>query len=166
MPRMAYQKPHSRDLRKGGYSRAGTFYILTTAVAGRRQLFAKQDHANIVLDAVRWLHSANRFIVDAAVVMPDHLHMVGQLGAGSRHDAAPTLSTIMHTLKSYTAKRLAQTGVIAPVWQNGYHDHGLRNDEDYRARVRYVMQNPIRAGLVNRIEEFPAVILPAWWGES
>jgi REP element-mobilizing transposase RayT len=72
----------------------------------------------------------------------------------------------MHTLKSYTAKRLAQTGVIAPVWQNGYHDHGLRNDEDYRARVRYVMQNPVRAGLVNRIEEFPAVILPAWWGES
>lgn len=165
MRQMALQKPHSRDLRKGRHSQVGCFYFLTTAVARRRRLFTEQDRANIVLNAIRWLETANRFVVDAAVVMPDHLHLVGQLGR-SRLEAAPTLATVMHTLKSYSAKRLVETGVAAPVWQDGYHDHGLRNDEDYRARVRYVIQNPCRAGLVQRVEDYPYVILPDWWRED
>ena len=55
--------------------------------------------------------------------------------------------------------------VKTPVWQEGYYDHGLRDDEDYRAGVRYVMQNPIRAGLVRRVEDYPYIILPRWWGD-
>ncbi len=154
----------------------GCFYFLTTSVAGRRRLFTEPDRGKIVLDAIRWLHAANRFVVDAAVVMPDHLHLVGQLRDGSRRDAAPTgclsrdadpsLAKIMHTLKSYSAKRLTGAGVNAPVWQDGCHDHGLRDDEDYRARVRYVLENPVRAGLVRRVEDFPHIILPEWWCDS
>jgi REP element-mobilizing transposase RayT len=166
MSKMANLRPHAGDLRKGRHSQLGCFYFLTTTVAGRRRLFTKQDRAIIVLDAIRWLHAANRFIVDAAVVMPDHLHLVGQLGERSRQDAAPTLANVMHTLKSYSANCLAKTGVATPVWQEGYHDHGLRDDEDYRVRVRYVIQNPLRAGLVQRVEDFPHVVLPEWWSDS
>ncbi|MCP4299950.1 MAG: hypothetical protein GY783_05165 [Gammaproteobacteria bacterium] len=191
MPPMAFQNPHGRNLRKGRYSQVGCFYFLTTSVAGRRRLFTEKDRANIVLDAIRWLHAADRFMVDAAVVMPDHLHVVGQLGSGSRLEAAPTvgdgnslrleaaptigdghssrlqaaptLAKIMHTLKSCSAKRLARTGISTPVWQHGYHDHELRDDEDYRSRVQYVVQNPLRAGLVTRVEDYPYLILPDWW---
>jgi len=88
--------------------------------------------------------------------MPDHLHLAGQLG-GVR------LSGIMHTFKSYTANRLADLGVDAPVWQRGYHDHALRGDEDYAARIRYLIENPVRAGLVERVEDYPYLVLPAWW---
>jgi hypothetical protein len=69
----------------------------------------------------------------------------------------------MHTLKSFSAHRLAAAGVIPPVWQKGYHDHALRDDEDYRQRVRYVLQNPMRARLARRVEDYPYVILPGWW---
>ncbi len=116
-----------------------------------------------MLDAIRWLHAAKRFVVDAAVVMPDHLHLVGQLGEGSRQDAPPTLDKVMHTLKSYSAHRLAAAGVEVPVWQDGFYDHGLRDDEDYRIKVRYVLQNPVRAGLEGRVEDYRYVILPDWW---
>ena len=88
--------------------------------------------------------------------MPDHLHMAGQLGEG-------TLCRVMHTLKSYSANRLASAGVATPVWQRGYHDHALRDDEDYRVRVRYVVENPIRAGLVRQVDDYPYLILPRWW---
>lgn len=111
-----------------------------------------------VLDAIRWLTSSRRFIVDAAVVMPDHLHLAGQLGE-------TTLSKVMHTLKSYSAHRLASAGVATPVWQEGYHDHALRGDEDYRVRVRYLIENPIRAGLVERADDYPYIILPVWWSD-
>ena len=110
----------------------------------------------IVLDACRWLHNARRFLVDAAVVMPDHLHLAGELGEG-------TLCKVMHTLKSYSSQRLAAAGVSTPVWQSGYHDHALRDDEDYRVRVRYLIENPVRTGLVERIEDYPFLISPGWY---
>ena len=112
--------------------------------------------ARIVLDSLRWLSNANRFVTDAAVVMPDHVHFAGALGN-------ETLASIMHSCKSYTANRLVMTNLRAPVWQDGYHDHGLRDDEDYRSRVRYLLDNPVRAGLVGRTADYPYLILPVWW---
>ena len=153
---MATVPPHSSDLRKARCSEIGRYYFLTTAVADRRPIFLQQDRANIVLDALHWLNSAKRFVVDAAVVMPDHLHLAGQL-------ADRDLSSIMHTLKGYTASKLLRAGVRAPVWQPAFHDHALRDDEDYRQRVRYLLDNPRRAGLVARIEDYDFKILPTWW---
>ena len=156
---MPCTKPHARNLRKGRYSRTGDYYFLTTSVFGRREIFTTEERATVVLETIRWLHIKNRFLVDAAVVMPDHLHFVGQLVNG-------TLSNVMHTLKSYTSNRLAQTGIPTPIWQEGYYDHGLRGDEDYRTRVRYVLQNPLRKGLAQRVEDYPYMILPEWWDVS
>ena len=91
--------------------------------------------------------------------MPDHLHIVDQLRNS-------TLARMMHTLKSYTANCLVASGVDTPVWQDGYHDHGLRDDEDYRGRARYVLQNPVRAGLARQVDDYHYLILPAWWKEQ
>jgi putative transposase len=123
---------------------------------GKMPLPQDQDHAIIVLNSIRWIHDSGRFIVDAAVVMPDHLHFVGRLGDS-------TLAAVMHSLKSYTANTLSNAGVESPIWQDGYHDHGLRDDEDYRVKVRYVLQNPLRARLASRVEDYPYVMLPKWW---
>ncbi len=69
----------------------------------------------------------------------------------------------MHSLKSYSAHMMVRSGVSPPIWQDGFHDHGLRDEENYRARIRYVLQNPIRAGLADSIESYPYLILPDWW---
>ncbi len=153
---MPLTRPHARNLRRGRYSQAGLYYFLTTSVAGRRRIFNVPGRAVIVLEAIRWLHDTRRLSVDAAVVMPDHLHLAGQLHKDS-------LSNVMHSLKSYTAKRLTGAGVLAPVWQKGYYDHALRDDEDYRVKVRYLIENPLRAELVGRVEDYPYLVLPRWW---
>lgn len=153
---MACTDPHSRNLRKSRYSHPGLYYFLTTSVSGRRPIFTDDDNATIVLNSIRWLRLAGRFLVDAAVVMPDHLHIVGELGES-------TLSQVMHSLKSFSARQLVAAGVMPPVWQDGYYDHGLRDDEDYRLKIRYVLQNPVRAGLVQRVRDYPHLILPEWW---
>lgn len=41
------------------------------------------------------------------------------------------------------------------LWQAGFHDHALRGGEDIRAVARYVIANPLRAGLVGRVGEYP-----------
>lgn len=149
---------NSNRLRIGRCSLPGTIYFLTTATAERRPLFAYAPFAQIVLSAIRWLNEEQKFDVHAAVVMPDHVHIAGALGNGS-------LASTMHSLKSFTAHQIISRGVAPPIWQSGYHDHALRDDEDYRACLTYLLQNPIRAGLCDDLEHYPFLLFPEWWRE-
>jgi len=62
----------------------------------------------------------------------------------------------MQRLKSLTAisfnKTLGRTG---KVWQSGFHDHALRHEEDLKAAARYLVANPLRAGLVKSLRDYP-----------
>lgn len=85
----------------------------------------------------------------AWVLMPDHLHWLIQLQQGS-------LNELMQQLKSRSAISLnAIMGGTGPIWQKGYHDRAIRQDEDLRAVARYVVANPLRAGLAQHIGEYP-----------
>ena len=46
-------------------------------------------------------------------------------------------------------------GNSEPVWQRGYYDRALRRDEDRKAAARYIVMNPLRAGLVKRLGDYP-----------
>ena len=76
--------------------------------------------------------------------MPDHLHWLLELGADD------SLSSVVGRIKSVTAHRLGGS-----VWQQGFHDHALRKDEDLAATARYVVANPLRKGLVSNIGVYP-----------
>ncbi len=107
------------------------------------------EAAQIVLSSLHWLESQKRITLDAAVIMPDHLHFVVAL----RQDS---LDRLLHSLKSYTAKKinalLKRHGVF---WQPQYHDHALRKDEDLNEVVLYTLNNPVRAKLVDDFHEYP-----------
>ena len=82
--------------------------------------------------------------------MPDHLHWLVQPCEGT------SLDGLMRTVKTVSSRRinrkLNRTGRL---WQPGYHDHALRREEDLIATARYVVANPLRAGLVQNIGEYP-----------
>jgi REP element-mobilizing transposase RayT len=80
----------------------------------------------------------------AFIVMPDHLHWLLQL----IDDAS--LANVIKSIKSESAKKVGH-----PIWQSGYYDHAIRKDEDIQAVARYIVANPIRAGLVNKVGDYP-----------
>ena len=86
----------------------------------------------------------------AWVLMPDHVHWLLQLGD---KDA---LSTVVSRLKSASSRRvnevIRQKGTI---WQKSFHDHAVRAGEDVRTIARYMIANPIRAGLVDNVRDYP-----------
>jgi len=86
----------------------------------------------------------------AFVLMPDHLHWLVQLMQGS-------LPTLMGQFKANAARVInsAQGSKGLALWQDGYHDHALRRDEDLRVVGRYLVNNPVRAGLVDRVGDYP-----------
>ncbi len=139
----------SKLLRKGRTSIKNQYYLFTTALLGRKPIFNRPEAAEIVLSSLYWLEKQDKILLDAAVIMPDHLHFVAGLLNGS-------LAQLMHSLKSYTAKKinilLKRQG---PLWEQHYHDHAVRLDEDLKEVVLYTLFNPVRAGLVNDFHDYP-----------
>ena len=97
--------------------------------------------AQIVVDNLQHF-DGNRYHLLAWCVMPNHVHIV------IRAIGAQRLPTIVHSWKSYTAKRaneiLGRTGVF---WQRDYYDRIVRDEWDLENAVRYVLENPMKAGL-------------------
>ena len=139
----------SNLLRKGRASIKNQHYLLTTTEIDREPIFYQAEAAEIVLDSLHWLETQEKIILDAAVVMPEHLHFVAGLKQGS-------LAQLMRSLKSYSAKKInSLLQRQGPLWQSQYHDHAVRTDEDLKELVLYTLQNPVRAGLVEDFHDYP-----------
>jgi len=138
-----------QSLRKGRRSIAGQVYLLTTIAAERRPLFIEDEPARIVARCtVRQDYWGDARLL-CWVLMPDHWHGLIELG---EHDG---ISLIMNRFKSITSKRIRQTYATDAVWARGFHDHALRRDEDLTVAARYIVANPLRAGLVEHIGDYP-----------
>nr|WP_281269752.1 transposase [Marinospirillum perlucidum] len=81
--------------------------------------------------------------------MPDHFHWLMQLGE------EVTLSNSVRFVKSQATKKLgSQQPLLKRVWQEGFHDHQIRQEEDLKNLARYILGNPLRAGLVNSVRNY------------
>ena len=49
-----------------------------------------------------------------------------------------------------------------PLWQKGYYEHVLREDEDSKEIAHYIIANPVRAGLVQSPDDYPFIGSDAW----
>ena len=130
-------------LRSGRYSATGNVYHVTTITRNRAPTFG-DIHAGRVL--VRELMSAQTDGLAQTlcfVVMPDHLHWLLTLENG-------TLAGLTKRVKARSARALGR-----PTWQANFHDHAVRSEESLRDIARYIVANPLRAGLVARIGDYP-----------
>jgi REP element-mobilizing transposase RayT len=148
---MATDRPtyaQSHLLRIGRWSQTGGIYLVTTTTHRRRPLFRDVKAGRLVVRALQTeQHAATTLCY---VLMPDHLHWLMAL----RGDA--TLPEVMQRVKSVTGHALARAHQLTGrAWQPGYHDRALRREDDIRAVARYVVANPLRAGLVKRIGDYP-----------
>jgi len=139
---------HGRNLRQGRFSESRRIYLITTVTRDRRPVFADwQRGRHVVWTLIREWDRAETL---AYVVMPDHLHWLMQLAPGA------TLPAVMQSVKGVSSHRLNRTRQWrGAVWQRGYHDHALRDEEDIVDAARYVVANPLRAGLVRRLGDYP-----------
>ena len=90
----------------------------------------------------------------AAVVMPDHVHLL--LSPLRDENAWPfPLVDILQCLKSTTAHRMDKLlHISGPVWEEESFDHVLRSDESLKEKCEYIHQNPVKAGLVQKPEDY------------
>jgi putative transposase len=143
------RQPRAGALRRGRVSLGQQVYLVTTCTHERMPLLHSWPTARAVVHEMRHLHEAAWVASLAFVIMPDHLHWLFRLEAAS-------LERVMACLKGRSARTInAHLQRHGPVWQRGYHDRALRHDEAMRPIARYLVANPLRAGLVNDIGEYP-----------
>jgi putative transposase len=107
------------------------------------------DVANIVHNTI--LHYNERdYDIVAFCVMPNHVHLVTDMRGKNK-----PLHVVLQKIKSYTA---VQSNVLlersGPFWHHENYDHVIRNGEELKRIVRYVIENPVSAGLVRQWNEW------------
>jgi len=141
----------SRDqLLKGRTSLKNHIYHITTCTHNRQIFFNNWQCARLVINEMKKIDQSNLVESITWVIMPDHLHWLFQLSSDN------TLSTIMKKLKGRSSKNI--NNVYPQVnfsWQRGFYDHAIRAEEDLVKVSRYIVANPLRAGLVNNIGCYP-----------
>ena len=144
---MQHKLPASHRLRKGRASIAGQIYLVTFATQGRKRLFENPQHAALFSKACMDRRLWQDAELLAWVLMPNHWHGLVQLGDNG------VLSRVVQRLKANTSKAVAIRG--APVWQPGFHDRAIAGERTMHAAADYLLANPLRAGLVESIENWP-----------
>src|SRR5262249_14456920 len=121
-------------------------FFVTFCTFERRKLLASDAvHAAFVAFASQ-ANSQRNIAVGRYVIMPDHVHLF------VRGPDNFELGSWVGRLKQALAKHIALIDT-STIWQRGFFDHVLRNDESYAQKWNYVRENPVRAGLLTNAEE-------------
>ena len=124
-------------------------YFVTTCTAFRKPIFKDDDVARHVTSRILNSADGHAFATVAYCLMPDHVHL---LVVAQREDA--DLRLFVKDAKQVTGFDYRQVKRAA-LWQPGYHERVLRDDEATLAVARYILENPVRAGLAAALGEWP-----------
>ena len=118
------------------------FVTICCQPRGRNQL-ASPVPAAVYRGALAFYEASGMARSVISVLMPDHLHVIAQF------DHRAGMPRIISALKQHLARH---AGVS---WQKGFFDHRLSGEHEVAEKCRYVRNNPVRAGLCAKVEDWP-----------
>jgi putative transposase len=123
-------------------------YFVTAATRDRYAAFVEVDVVSMCLQILEDAALKCGFSLLAFCFMPNHFHLLVEGSDDS------DLAKFMKSFKQRSSHAYRQmTGQT--LWQKSYYDHIIRNEDDKRESFLYILQNPLRAGLVENIEDYP-----------
>ncbi|MGO9058882.1 MAG: REP-associated tyrosine transposase [Candidatus Binataceae bacterium] len=103
----------------------------------------------IVMSAIRYWDE-QRIDLDAAVVMPDHVHAIFRVLEDK------PLGSVMQSIKGFSARTVNRVlGRKGALWLDESFDHIIRHEQEWEEKVVYIRNNPIKAGLVESWRRYP-----------
>ena len=146
MSEIPFRNPGRRTPGKGVHvSLNGPNWVFLTVCTDKRGQWLTQTSVQHALHDI-WQHTATAWMVSDYLLMPDHRHLFC-----APHDLKFTIERWIGFWKD----RFAKTHLDAETFQTGGFHHRLRDGESYSEKWQYVRENPVRAGLVARHEDWP-----------
>ena len=141
-------------LRPDVYSAQCSAALLTFCSKKRHRVFDRPNACEIVIAHLNDLHGSS-WAVLGYVIMPDHAHTVVL-------NRNASLIQFVRLLKGRSSADLRKRLGLRGVWQQSFHDRMLRRGEDLGTVIRYMFENPVRAGLVEFWADWPWVGSCMW----
>jgi len=156
--------PKRKDMRLTDYdySQNGAYFV-TICTLGRQNLFGTvvgdgfpvpfavlNHHGEIIKQHIRAIPDRYATVtVGNYIVMPNHIHLLVMITkdcASGTGNPSPTLGTVVGWFKYQTTKAInAHAGNAGvKIWQRSYHDHVIRNEDDYLRISQYIDENPAK----------------------
>ena len=137
-----YSIPHAYFITICTNNRKNLFWMNTGAIVHGPKDIPLSRYGMLVEESIKEISKHYPTVsVDNYAIMPDHVHLLLQIHTDCDGNAmnAPTISTVVRLMKGSVSK---QAGFS--VWQKGFHDHIVRNEEDYQEIWKYITVNPLR----------------------
>jgi REP element-mobilizing transposase RayT len=126
-------------------------YFLTFAAHDRRHVFSRAADVDLVRTQILRAASVQGFALDAYCFMPDHVHL---LARGVREDS--NARAFISAAKQYSGFHYKQQRK-QPLWQRYFFERAIRSDLERAMTIRYMLLNPVRAGLAAHPAEYPFI---------
>jgi len=123
-------------------------YFLTMCAHQRRMLFADLDLVTRLRVQLLRTASERQFEILAYTFMPDHFHLLVEASA-EECDLVQFATTFRRRATTECAVSLR------PLWQDGYHDQVMRDDDRVEPIIEYLLNKPVRAGLAGPAADYP-----------
>jgi putative transposase len=125
----------------------GTYFV-TFITWQRRRSFVVETYAGLFLKTLYSYRRQQRFQLHAFVLMPEHVHLLLTPATDV------TLERAVQLVKGGYSRAFGLEFGQAEVWQRGFTDHRIRDDEDFFRHHDYIHQNPVKRRLVENASEY------------
>jgi putative transposase len=144
----------------------GGTYFFTLVTYRRRRLLQDEAAVSRLREAILSVQADRAFVIDAAVVLPDHLHLLMTLPPGD--DAFPArigaikgrFTKALQAKRSAVASRAAHRE--ADVWHRRFWEHAVRNEAEFAGLADYIHWNPVKHGHARCPHAWPHTSFHAW----
>ena len=121
-------------------------YFITTTTRENIKVFSEQKWADSLLSCLYYGRENNWYLLLSFVIMPEHLHLIVV-------PQTKNISQIMKAIKGYSARLInSYSQDKGSLWQEGFYDYILDSEEKLLTKIKYIEENPVRAGLVSEAE--------------
>ena len=143
------------------YTAGATYFF--TVVTHQRQRFLCDEHVRRALhDGIEWVRESHPFIIDAWVLLPDHIHAVWTLPEndadfGVRWGKIKRYITQQCGERLYQSERASDGKILrheSTLWQRRFWEHFIRDEVDFERCINYAHYNPVKHGLVKRVVDW------------
>jgi len=147
-------------LKNFDYSQNG-YYFITICTHNRKNLFSNivgaihespeielNQNGKMVDNYIRQLNDRFGLIVDKYVIMPNHIHLIIAINERSIRESTlrkrSIISNAIGYLKMNVSRNIHKNGYSSQIWQRSFHDHIIRNENDYLKIWEYIQNNPAK----------------------
>ena len=141
----------------------GTTYFFTVVAHRRRPIFCNPAIRSSLAQAIRFVRGTRPFVIDAWILLPDHMHCIWTLPEDDV-DYSARWAAIKRYVSSGCGRRLHDVALSTPsrqkhrestIWQRRFWEHQIRDENDFERHMDYIHFNPVKHGYVQQVRDWP-----------